>query len=161
MTTPIAPTSAPRLIGLGLTWEDYTVGDRFQSLARTITDADIVNFIGVTGMTEVLFTDLTFNKGVGAAGRVAPGALTYTIIEGIICQTLIQGTGLAMLELEKKILAPVVAGDTVHCIIEVLSVRQTSKGNRAIVKTKNDIINQRGETVITYTATRMVAGRED
>ena len=65
-----------------------------------------------------------------------------------------------MLELEKKILAPVLVGDTVHAEIEVLSVRQTSKGNRGIVKTRNDIVNQRGETVITYEATRMVAGKD-
>ena len=65
-----------------------------------------------------------------------------------------------MLELEKKILAPVLVGDTVHAEIEILSVRQTSKGNRGIVKTRNDIVNQRGETVITYEATRMVAGKD-
>jgi len=94
--------------GLGLTWEDYAVGERFKSLARTITEADIVNFIGVTGMVETLFTDLTFAKGVAKAGRVAPAALTYTIIEGILCQTVIQGTGLALLEVAKKIHAPVV-----------------------------------------------------
>jgi len=153
-------TETPPTFGLGLTWEDYQVGDKYKSLARTVTEADIVNFIGVTGMNEVLFTDLTFGKGVQEAGRVAPAALTYALIEGILCQTLIQGTGLAMLELEKKVLAPTVAGDTVHAVIEVLSVRQTSKGNRGIVKTRIDIVNQRGETVITYTATRMVAGKD-
>ena len=149
-----------RTVGYGFTWEDYAVGDRFRTLGRTVTEADITNFVGVTGMTEVLFTDLTFTVGVAAAGRAAPAVLTYSLIEGIICQYLIQGTGLAMLELEKKILAPVLAGDTVHAEIEVLSVRQTSKGNRGIVKTRNDIVNQRGETVITYEATRMVAGKD-
>ena len=65
-----------------------------------------------------------------------------------------------MLELEKKILAPVLVGDTVHAEIEVLSVRKTSKGNRGSVKTRNNIVNQRGETVIIYEATRMVAGKD-
>jgi len=154
-----APTEL-RTVGFGYTWEDYTVGDRFKTLGRTVTETDIINFVGVTGMNEVLFTDHTFTIGVAAAGRAAPAVLTYALIEGIICQYLIQGTGLAMLELEKKILAPVLAGDTVHAEIEVVSVRQTSKGNRGIVKTQNDIVNQRGETVITYAATRMVAGKD-
>ncbi len=153
-------TSQLRTLGYGFTWEDYTVGDKFKTLARTVTETDIINFVGVTGMNEVLFTDHTFTVGVAAAGRAAPAVLTYSLIEGIICQYLIQGTGLAMLELEKKILAPVIAGDTVHAEIEVLNVRQTSKGNRGIVKTRNDIINQRGETVITYEATRMVSGKD-
>lgn len=153
-------TAELRTIGFGFTWEDYTPGDRFKTLGRTVTETDIINFVGVTGMNEVLFTDHTLTIGVAAAGRAAPAALTYSLIEGIICQHLIQGTGLAMLELEKKILAPVLAGDTVHAEIEVLSVRQTSKDNRGIVKTRNDIVNQRGETVITYEATRMIAGRD-
>jgi 3-hydroxybutyryl-CoA dehydratase len=38
-------------------------------------------------------------------------------------------------------------------------VRATSKGNRGIVTTKNDVVNQRGETVMTYRAVRMMAGR--
>ncbi|WP_420412751.1 MaoC family dehydratase [Roseibium sp.] len=153
-------TDTPRLVGQGFTWQDFSVGDRLQTLARTITETDIIAFVGVTGMTEVLFTDQTFGQGVAARGRVAPAALTYTLIEGIQCQTLIQATGLALLEVDKKVLGPVAAGDTVHAIVEVLNVRPTSKGNRAVVTTRNDIINQNGEIVITYTAKRLLAGRE-
>jgi 3-hydroxybutyryl-CoA dehydratase len=146
-------------LGIGLHFEDYSVGQRFRTIARTVTETDIVNFIGVTGMTEVLFTDATFGKGVGAAGRVAPAALSYTLMEGLLCQTVIQGTGLALLEMSKKVLAPVVAGDTLHLEVEVLDARPTSKGGRGIVKARHDIVNQRSETVITYDATRMVLAR--
>jgi acyl dehydratase len=72
---------------------------------------------------------------------------------------MIQATGLAMLELKKQVLAPVRVGDTVHGEIEVVSVRPTSKGNRGIVVSKVDVRNQHGEVVMTYEATRMLAGR--
>ena len=74
-----------------------------------------------------------------------PAALTYSLIEGLLCQTMIQGTGLAMLELKKQVLAPVRVGDTVHGEIEVTSVRPTSKGNRGIVASRIDVKNQHGE----------------
>ena len=151
----------PRLVGTGFYWQDFIAGDKVRTLARTITETDIINFVGVTGMTEVLFTDQTFQKGVARKGRVAPAALTYTLIEGIQCQTILQATGLALLEIDKKVLAPVVAGDTVHAVVEVLDVRPTSKGNRGIVTSRNDIVNQRGEVVITYVAKRMAAGRPE
>ena len=151
-------TDMPTL-GIGLHFEDYHVGMRFRTIARTVTEADIVNFIGVTGMTEVLFTDLTFETGVGAAGRVVPAALSYTLMEGLLCQTVIQGTGLALLEMSKTVLAPVVAGDTLHLEVEVLEARPTSKGGRGIVKARHDIVNQRGDKVIKYDATRMVLAR--
>jgi acyl dehydratase len=70
-----------------------------------------------------------------------------------------QTTGLALLEIEKKILKPVFAGDTVHAEVEVMAARPTSKGNRGIVTTQNNIITQAGTLAITYRAVRMMAGR--
>jgi len=60
---------------------------------------------------------------------------------------------------EKKVLAPVFAGDTIHAQVEVTAVRPTSKGNRGIVTTINNVLNQNSETVIVYKAVRMMAGR--
>lgn len=149
-----------RTVGIGFYWNDLKVGEQFRTLNRTITDADIVQFIGVTGMVETLFTDLLFGESHGIIkGRVAPAALVYTMIEGLLCQATMQTTGLALLEVQKKVLKPVVAGDTVHAEVEVTAIRPTSKGNRGIVTTENNVVNQRGETVITYKAVRMMAGR--
>ncbi len=149
-------------LGLGFTWEQLSAGQKFRTLNRTVTEADLMMFVGVTGMVEVIFTDATFGAEKGAIqGRFVPAALTYSLIEGLICQSMIQGTGLAMLELKKQVKAPVRVGDTVHAEIEVTSVRPTSKGNRGIVVSKINVKNQKGEVVITYEATRMLAGRGD
>jgi acyl dehydratase len=147
-------------LGLGFTWEQLSAGQRFRTLNRTVTETDLVMFTGVTGMLEVIFTDKTFGAERGTIqGQFVPAALTYSLIEGLICQSMIQGTGLAMLELKKKIVAPVRVGDTIHGEIEVTSVRPTSKGNRGIVTSKIEIKNQHGEVVISYEATRMLAGK--
>lgn len=147
-------------LGLGFTWEQLSPGQRFRTLNRTITETDLVMFTGVTGMLEVIFTDHTFGGEKGTIqGRFVPAALTYSLIEGLLCQSMIQGTGLAMLELKKRVLAPVRVGDTVHAEIEVTSVRPTSKGNRGIVASRIDVKNQRDEVVMSYEATRMLAGR--
>jgi len=69
-----------------------------------------------------------------------------------------QTTGLALLEVEKKVLAPVFAGDTIYAEVEVMAVRATSKGNRGIVTTMNNVMNQKGDKVIEYRAVRMMAG---
>lgn len=149
-----------KTLGLGFTWDELSVGQRFRTLNRTITEADLMMFIGVTGMTEVIFTDQTFGAGRGAIqGRFVPAALTYSLIEGLLCQSMIQGTGLAMLELNKRVLKPVRVGDTIHAEVEITSVRPTSKGNRGIVASRIDIKNQDGNVVISYDATRMLAGK--
>ena len=150
-----------RYVGLGLHWNELTVGEKFRTINRTITEADLVNFINATGMVEMIFTDATFSETHGAikGARPVPGALCYCFAEGLLVQGTMQMTGLAMLEVTKKVLGPTNVGDTIHVEVEVLSVRQTSKGNRGIVKTRNDIVNQRGEVVVTYEATRMMAGK--
>ncbi|MGI9521516.1 MAG: MaoC family dehydratase [Hyphomicrobiaceae bacterium] len=149
-----------RTVGTGFYWNDLNVGEKFRTLKRTITEADVVQFIGVTGMVETIFTDLTFSEHRGAIqGRVAPAACTYTIIEGLLCQATMQTTGLALLEVEKKILKPVYAGDTVYAEVEVTALRPTSKGGRGIVTTMNTVRNQRDDVVMTYRAVRMMAGR--
>ena len=48
------------IVGLGIYWNDLAVGREFRTIGRTITEADIVNFIGCTGMLEVLFTDMEY-----------------------------------------------------------------------------------------------------
>jgi len=72
---------------------------------------------------------------------------------------MIQGTGLAMLELVQRIHAPVRVGDTIHADIEVTVIKPTSSHNRAVVTSDIRVFNQRGEQVMTYTAKRLLAGR--
>ncbi|MFA5703879.1 MAG: MaoC/PaaZ C-terminal domain-containing protein [Advenella sp.] len=151
-------TQEAKLLGEGFYWQDLEVGQKFKTFKRTITETDIVNFISVTGMLETIFIDKTFNKGA-IQGRPVPGALTYSIIEGMLMQTMVQGTGLALLEVHKKMLAPVVAGDTIWAEVEVTQVRPTSKLNRAVVSTHINIKNQDDVTVISYDVTRMLSGR--
>lgn len=156
MNTP-APDK-PTVLGHGFYWQDISVGQKFRTFRRTVTETDLVNFINTTGMLEAIFIEEGYELGA-IKGRPVPAALTYSLIEGFILQSMIQGTGLAMLELHKKILGPVVVGDTVGAEIEITALRPTSKNNRAIVTSRIDVYNQRNEMVLTYTATRMLAGQ--
>ena len=149
--------SEAQLLGAGYTWQELSVGQRFRTFRRTITETDIINFISVTGMLETIFIDRTFSHGA-MKGRPAPGGLTYGLIEGLLMQGMVQGTGLALLEVHKKMLHPVVAGDTVWAEVEVTAIKPTSKNNRAVVTSRIDVKNQDGVDVMTYTAVRMLAG---
>lgn len=149
---------APQRLGQGFFWQDLVVGQEFETFRRTVTEADLVNFIGCTGMLESIFIEEGY-AGAAIEGRPVPGALTYCIIEGFILQTMIQGTGLAMLELHQVILAPVRVGDTIGALITVTGVRPTSKNDRAVVTSEISVRNQHGTCVMTYAATRLLAGR--
>jgi acyl dehydratase len=149
-------------VGLGLRWEDTPVGMKFRTIGRTITEADITLFVGVTGMVEVLFTNLEYleEESLFAGKRLSPGALVYSFAEGLLMQTVVQGVGLSFLGMELNVEGPTFAGDTIHVECEVVESRATRKPGRGIVKTINRVVNQRGETVMTYSPTRLVKGRD-
>jgi len=145
------------IVGLGIPFEQWTVGRKFRTIGRTVTDADITNFVCVTGMLEVLFTNLDYLENESLIkGRLAPGALIYTFAEGLLMQSVMQHTGLAFLGLELRVNKPAFAGDTIHVRCEVTEARPTSKPGRGIVTAANDVFNQHGDCVLSYTATRMV-----
>jgi len=144
-------------VGLGFHFEELPMGRQFRTIGRTVTDADITNFINTTGMVENLFTDMEYLKTKSAIqGRVAPGALVYCFAEGLLVQSTMQHTGMAFLNMEFDVHGPTVAGDTIHVECEVIEARLTRKPGRGLVRTRNIIKKQDGEAVITYTPMRMV-----
>ncbi len=74
---------------------------------------------------------------------------------------MIQGTGLALLEVALKAHAPVRVNDSVWATLETLEVKPTSKNNRAIVTSDIKVYNQRNELVVSYIVKRLVAGRPE
>jgi len=148
-------------VGLGLFYEDLPVGRTFRTIGRTVTEADIVNFINCTGMTEVMFIDLEFLASHSdIKGRVAPGALAYTFAEGLLIQATMQHTGYAFLNMELDMKAPVFAGDTIHAECEVIEARRSSKPGRGLVRTRNKVVKQDGTVALVYTPLRLIKCRE-
>jgi acyl dehydratase len=149
-----------KTLGQGYFWQDLSVGQKFRTYRRTVTETDLVGFINCTGMLEVIFIDAEYSEKFGAVkGRVVPAALTYGLIEGFLFQTMMQGTGLAMLEVHKKALAPVFVGDSIWATVEVTGIKPTSKLGRAVLTSQVEVFNQNGDAVLTYSIVRLVAGR--
>jgi acyl dehydratase len=148
-------------LGIGLHFEDATLGRKFRTIGRTVTEPDIVNFINCTGMTEVLFTNLEFLKQESdIKGRLAPGALVFCFAEGLLVQATMQHTGYAFLHMEFDIKGPVVAGDTIHVECEVIEARRSkNRPNRGLVRTRNVVRKQDGSVVLEYTPLRMMKAR--
>lgn len=149
------------ILGLGLHFEDLPEGRKFRTIGRTITEADLVNFIGITGMTEVLFSNVEFlREESDIKQRVVPAALVYSFAEGLLTHATMQHTGFAFLHMELNVNAPTFAGDTIHVECEVIeSRRSNSRPNRGLVRTRNRVMKQDGKLALTYTPLRMVKAR--
>jgi acyl dehydratase len=151
-----------QVLGLGLYFEDLPLGRKFRIIGRTLTEADLVNFIGVTGMTEVLFSNTEFLRTESdIARRVVPGAMVYAFAEGLLVHATMQHTGFAFLNMELNVESPTFAGDTIHVECEVVETRRSaSRPNRGLVRTFNCVKKQDGMVTITYNPLRMVKTRD-
>ena len=150
-------SEAVTVIGRGFRYEDLQVGFRFRTHRRTVSEADLASFINLTWLTEELFA-VADDSGRAIRGRPVPGALVYAFAEGLLLPAM-QDTGLAFLNATLDVKAPTVVGDTIHVEVEVTDMRLTSKGDRGLVRSANRVVNQRGETVLTYNPLRMLKRR--
>lgn len=157
----MADSDGFEVLGTGLHFEDLPVGRKFRTIGRTLTEADLVGFIGVTGMTEVLFTNLEFLADESdIRRRVVPAAMVYGFAEGLLVHATMQHTGLAFLGMELTVETPCSVGDTIHVECEVTESRRSrSRPNRGLVRTHNRVVKQDGTVTISYTPLRMIKAR--
>jgi acyl dehydratase len=145
-----------------LYFEDIAVGARWESARRTVTEADIVAFAGVSGDFNPLHTDELTAADSGFGGRIAHGALVLSIATGLRQQMgLFTGSHRGLLEIRSwRFLAPTRPGDTVDTVTTVKETRLTSGGDRGVVVQAVEVRNQRGETVQSGELVTLIATRE-
>jgi len=135
--------------------DDYAVGERFISPARTVTEADIVNFAGLTGDWHPLHTDVEYAAKTPFKERIAHGMLTLSI--GMVLpfrlgpySSFLPRSFMAFYGMENvRFTAPTKIGDTIHCEVEVTEITDKGKG-RGVLTSQNQIKNQRGEVLVSY-----------
>ena len=133
----------------GMYWEEWEIDAVFESPARTVTEADIVHFAGISGDYNPLHIDEEFAKKTQFGTRIAHGPLIYAIAAGLLFQLhLYDDTLIAFLGFDSlKFTKPTKAGDTIHAKIKVLEKRETKDPTRGVMKRELLVINQRGEVV--------------
>jgi acyl dehydratase len=131
------------------TWfEDYAVGETFITPGRTVTEADVGAFAGLTGDYNRLHTDAEYMRTSIYGERIAHGLLGLSFANGLKYRTDMDPDGvLAFLGLTWSFVAPIRFGDTIHAVLRVESLRETSKPDRGVMVQAVELRNQRGEVV--------------
>jgi acyl dehydratase len=138
-----SPTEADRQL-----FEDIGIGDEYLSPGRTVTEADIVAFAGLSGDYNVLHTDAEFMRTSIFGERIAHGLLGLAISSGLGSRAMPRPFAtLAFLGLRWRFKGPIKIGDTIKVRLKITDKRETSKPDRGIVTIQRTVVNQRGETV--------------
>ncbi len=132
----------------GKYYEDFQIGEMFETPSRTITEADVVNFAALSGDYNPLHTDEEFAKEGRFGKRIAHGVLTLAILTGLWDRVgVIEYTVEAFYGIDElKFTKPVFFGDTVHAKVKVQDKQDRDKNG--IIVFENEVINQRIETVL-------------
>jgi len=145
----------------GLYFEEFSVGQKITSVARTVAESDILTFAGLTGDYNQIHTDAEFAKGTQFGGRIAHGLLGLSLAVGLLMRTgVLEGTVLAFREIvEWKFIKPVFIGDTLHVEMEAKKLKPMPRirGGQALVAL--DVKNQKNETLMRGTLAVLVASK--
>jgi len=141
-------------------FSEYQVGQSFTSGGRTITEADVVNFAGISGDYNPLHTDATFAETTPFGQRVAHGMLAASISTGL-GQTLgiFEGTTLALMSQTFEYKAPVFFGETIRLRLTVESMTPSTKGGKGVVVFRSDIMKRDDAIAVTGTWTVLFSDR--
>jgi acyl dehydratase len=130
-----------------LAFDDLAVGDEWESPARTVTEADVAAFAGLSGDFNPLHCDHEAARR-GPFGRpVAHGLLGLAIATGLISHAPRMDTLAFLAILEWRFLLPIALGDTIRVISRVEALQSQARGRRGIVTWNRRILNQQGQIV--------------
>jgi 3-hydroxybutyryl-CoA dehydratase len=143
-----------------LYFEDYVVDAVATSRGRTITEADIVNFAGLSGDFVELHMNEEYAKRGPFGRRIAHGALIFSISTGLMVQMTRDPEAIvAFYGVDKlRFVAPVFIGDTIHISQRVLE-KTLKNAERGVVSSEITVLNQDAKPVVVYTTRLMVKTR--
>lgn len=136
----------------GKYWEEFKVGQTYETAARTVEAGDVSRFAGLSGDFNPLHTDAEFARRTPFGERIAHGMLTLAISSGQQNQLgIFEGTTLAFLGMDRvRFAGPVRFGDTIRTELTVKEARASSKPDRGVVTCDVVVKNQRDESVATF-----------
>jgi len=127
----------------GLYFEQFEEGMALETQGRTITEADIVAFAGLSGDFNPMHTDATYAAGTQFEQRVAHGLLGLSVASGLSYQLgFMDGTVLAFTGLEWKFRAPIFIGDTIRARVKVTKKREMKAAGGGFVSFDVQVVNQ-------------------
>ncbi len=145
----------------GMYFEEFVVGEKYFSAARTITEGDIVSFAGLSGDFNQIHTDFEFAKSTSYGKRIAHGLLVTSIASGLLAQSgIIEGTVMAFREISAwKFTKPVFIGDTVRVEAEVMAVKVLRRLGGGAVDLELLVLNQYDDIAMKGIWKVLIAGR--
>jgi len=133
----------------GMYFEEFQVGLEVVTQGRTMTEADLVNFSGISGDYNAIHTDAEFAKTTPIGERVAHGMLGFSVATGLLIQTgFAEGTNLAFTSInEWKFRSFVKIGDTIHATAKVTKTKAFSAAGGGFIIFQVRVLNQKSEVV--------------
>jgi acyl dehydratase len=142
-----------------LYFDDVEVGQEWESLCRTVTEADIVNFAGLSGDFNPIHIDHEFAKTTLFRKPIAHGLLVWAVSSGLAINAPPMRT-LAFLSIRDwEFQGPVFIGDTIRVRSKVLAKEARSHGRRGVITWQREIMNQEGKVVQAGRTVTLVEGR--
>jgi 3-hydroxybutyryl-CoA dehydratase len=142
-----------------LFFDDVPLEHEWRSPGRTITEADVVNFAGMSGDFSPIHVDHEFAKSTPYHRPMAHGLLVFSVGSGLGLSAPPVRT-MALMEVRQwTFKGPVFIGDTIHVRSKAVNKEVRGRGRRGVITWQRQIVNQEGKVVQEGMTVTMVQGR--
>jgi 3-hydroxybutyryl-CoA dehydratase len=142
-----------------LYFDDVEIGQEWISPGRTVTEADIVNFAGLSGDFNPIHIDHEFAKTTPFRRPVAHGMLIWAIGSGLGVNSPPMRTIAFLGVRDWQFKLPVFVGDTIRLRSKVQAKEARARGRRGVITWARQILNQENKVVHEGLTETLVEGR--
>ena len=140
---------------------DFRLGQRLvHATPRTVTAGDVALYTALYGPRYSLFSSDEFARGCGLAAAPVDPLIAFHVVFGKTVPDISLNAVANLGYAEGRFLAPVLPGDTLSAVSDVIGLKENSNGRTGVVYVRTTGSNQRGEAVLSYVRWVMVRKRD-
>lgn len=144
---------------IGRYWEDFTMGEKFQTARRTIFESDVLQFCNLTWLNMSLFFDDKYAREETIyKSRVVPGPFIVPLALGLFLKLgLYERTAVSLLDIKNmKFYQPLHPGDTIQAEITIVDKKATKNPKHGILILKFDVMKHDKTQIMTFEMVHLI-----
>ncbi len=141
------------LVMIGRYWEDFEVGEEFETARRTISESDVLQFCNLTWFNMSLFFDEVYAREETMYGaRVIPGPFIIPLAVGLFLKLgFYERTALSLLDIRNmRFHNSLNVGETMQVKVTILEKRETKKSDRGLLIPQFEVSKHDGTPIMTF-----------
>jgi len=137
----------------GRYWDDFIIGEKFQTTRRTIFESDVVQFCNLAWFNLSMFVDDVYAREESLyQGRIVPGPFIIALAVGLFLKLgFYERTAISLLDIKNMhFYGPLKIGDTMQVEVTILDKHETKHPDRGLLILQFAVATHEANPIMTF-----------